>query len=445
MLKRQKPDQVVKIIRLPDLPPKGDIVEWIAAGGNQDQFLQIVEGTPPIDDVVQAAASEINEAPDDPHRLARINLERYSTRSGRTLLYWRDEWYIWKLSRYRRITDKELRAKITAAIKEEYDRLNLEELQEYEARKASHDDEDEPRKPPVVRKVSVPIVGSVVQATASMVVLSSDVEPNTWIPAKQRRRYVSMANGLVDIDALLRGQDDCVLRNSPDWFSMVSLPFAFDPEAVCPKWEAFLEHNLEMDPERIKVLQEWAGYLLMPDTGEQRFLINVGEGANGKSVFTSALTAMLGEENVSNVPLEVWGDRFSRTDTLGKLLNAAGDCGEIDKAAEGYIKSFTSGDRMFFDRKGVSGLNCRPTARLMISCNNLPRFSDRSDGVWRRMLLIPWRVQIDKNRRIKGMDKTDWWQESGELPGIFNWAIAGLHRLRAQKAFSDQPVMEEAL
>jgi P4 family phage/plasmid primase-like protien len=254
-----------------------------------------------------------------------------------------------------------------------------------------------------------------------------------------------MANGIVDIDALVAGQDDYILPNSPSWFSMVSLPYAFDAEAICPRWEAFLEHNLEMDPERIKVLQEWAGYLLMPDTGEQRFLINVGEGANGKSVLTSALSAMLGEENVSNVPLEVWGDRFSRTDTLGKLLNAAGDCGEIDKAAEGYIKSFTSGDRMFFDRKGVSGLNCRPTARLMISCNNLPRFSDRSDGIWRRMLLIPWRVQIDKLRRIKGMDKTDWWQDSGELPGIFNWAIAGLHRLRSQKAFSESAVMEVAL
>jgi len=154
---------------------------------------------------------------------------------------------------------------------------------------------------------------------------------------------------------------------------------------------------------------------------------------------------MLGEDNVSTVPLEVFGDRFSRTDSLGKLLNAAGDCAALDKAAEGYIKSFTSGDRMFFDRKGVPGIVCRPTARLMVACNNRPRFSDRSQGVFRRMLVVPWRVEITKEKRVKGMDKVEWWQESGELPGILDWALVGLARLKSQGGFTDSAIMQEAL
>ena len=69
------------------------------------------------------------------------------------------------------------------------------------------------------------------------------------------------------------------------------------------------------------------------------------------------------------------------TQTIGKLLNVAADCGEIDRIAEGLLKSFTSGEKMFFDRKGINGVNCLPTARRMIGTNNRPRFADKSNGI----------------------------------------------------------------
>lgn len=380
---------------------------------------------------------DIIEADDDPHRLARINLERYATRSdGRTLRYWRDEWYVWKRNAYRKISERELKLKIAQSVREEFERCNAA------AREAVTGDGKDPGP---VQKVSLAIVSNVLQATGGQVCVSADVEPNTWLPTRQRRHYISMANGIIDLDALLAARDDYLLPNSPQWWSMVSLPYAFDPEAACPHWNAVLEHNLEMDPERIKVVQEWAGYLLTASTDEQKFMVLEGEGKNGKSVYIAAITAMLGEENVSTVALENFGDRFQRTDTIGKLLNAAGDCGDLDKTAEGFLKSFTAGDRMYFDRKGVAGINCTPTARLMIACNNRPRFSDRSDGIWRRMLVVPWMVEISKERRIKGMDKIAWWQASGELPGIFNWAVEGLARLRVQRGFTESEVMNRSL
>jgi putative DNA primase/helicase len=387
--------------------------------------------------VRSAGAPDYEEADDDPHRLARINLEHYATDSdGRTLRYWRDEWYTWKRNAYRKISERELRMKIAQAVREEFVRINVAKREAVES-----DGKD----PGPVQKVTLAIVSNVIQATGGQVCVSSDVEPNTWLPDRSRRHYVSMTNGIIDIDAVLADRDDYLLPNTPQWWSMVSLPYEFDPEARCTLWDKFLEYNLEMDPERIKVLQEWAGYLLLASTDEQKFMVLEGEGKNGKSVYIAGLTAMLGEENVSTVALENFGDRFQLTTTIGKLLNAAGDCGDLDKAAEGILKSFTSGDRMHFDRKGIVGLTCAPTARLMIACNNRPRFADRSDGVYRRMLVIPWNVEIGKEKRIKGMDKVGWWQRSGELPGIFRWALVGLARLKAQGGFTDSVLMNEAL
>ena len=185
--------------------------------------------------------------------------------------------------------------------------------------------------------------------------------------------------------------------------------------------------------------------MLLPNTDQQKFLVLEGEGSNGKSVYSAGISAMLGLDNVSNVSLECFSGRFDLSDTLGKLANIVGDVGEIDKVSEGRLKSFTSGDRMFFDRKGIRGVTTIPTARLMMACNNRPRFSDRSQGIWRRMLLVPWRIEIPESERIIGMDKPDWWLRSGELPGMFNWAVHGLARLRQQKCFTSAAVSTEAL
>jgi P4 family phage/plasmid primase-like protien len=439
-LRKVKPEIDVRIIKLPDLPPKGDVVEWIAAGGSRERFLEVVAGT---DRAVVANLGPVEEADDDPHRLARVNLERYATNNaGRTLRYWRDEWYACR-NCYAPITDGEFRAKLSKSIRDEFEQVAQDRKAELEAMNKNEDRED--KKEITVRKVTTGLVSNVIQATSGMVCVPSRVELGTWLPTMESKPWVSLQNGILDIEAVLAGRPDYLRENSPEWFSTVTLPYDYNPAATCPTWLEFLEYNLELDPERIKLLQEWAGYLLLADTGQQKFLVLEGEGANGKSVYIAGITAMLGEANVSTVPLEVFGDRFSRTATLGKLLNAAGDCGEIDKASEGYIKSFTSGDRMFFDRKNRDGLNCRPTARLMIGCNNRPRFSDKSDGVWRRMLLVPWRITIDPQKRIIGMDKADWWKDSGDLPGMLNWAIEGLRRLRAQKRFTTSKLMDDAM
>jgi P4 family phage/plasmid primase-like protien len=435
------------------LAPKSSEFRWVklpyevAADHGKDlrDYLSELYTYWDLDELANASApiatNDVNqprpdEADDDPHRLARMNLEQYaSRRGGRTLVYWRDEWYVWRGTNYRRITEKELRAKITQSCKYEFDRTYL-------ARKADGTAGEDEK---TVRRVTTSLVTNVLQATAGMTVLSSFVEPMTWLPTREQKNYVAMRNGILDMDAAIEDRDDYLIPHSPDWFSTVCLPYEFDADATCPKWEAFLERNLEMDPERIKLLQEWAGYLLLPDTGQQKFLVLEGEGANGKSVFCAAIEAMLGIQNVSHVPLEVFGEKFELTATLDRLANVCGDAGELDKVAEGHIKAFTAGNPMTFGRKYLDSVERVPTARLMMAVNNRPRFSDRSDGVWRRMLLVPWRIQIPSNERIPNMDKPWYWEQSGELPGILLWAIAGLHRLQQQSQFTRSELCEEAL
>ena len=435
----------VKVVRLPPgdpgpdgTPAKVGLDDYLVSHG-ADAFRKLLDAA--TDPEPPPAGLAPNEAADDPHRLARLFIDQScKSDDGLTLRYWREQWWKWDGTVYRQLPDAELSAALLESIKGEMDRLNIA-AQILAAAKG------EP--PPTARKVTKGMVTDTEAALASMTMLSAEVESPAWWNGKEwtRRNLIALSNGLLDLDAFFAGRSEVLLSHTPRWFSTACLPFPFDPGADCPRWLAFLDRNLEGDGERIAVLQEWFGLCLTPDTSRQKFLVLEGEGANGKSVVCAALEAMLGRENCAHVPLELFGERFQLTATLGKLANIASEVGELDKAAEGFLKSFTAGDPMQFDRKFKPPVQALPSARLVLATNNRPRFTDRSGGLWRRMILMPFRVVIadDDPSRVFGMDKAEWWEASGELPGIFNWSLIGLDRLRRQDRFTRSEACEQAL
>jgi putative DNA primase/helicase len=87
----------------------------------------------------------------------------------------------------------------------------------------------------------------------------------------------------------------------------------------------------------------------MMDTKQQKFLLIAGDGQNGKTVFTTILEKMVGEDNVSHVPLSQFCNQFALAPTLGKVLNSTSESSHgLDEIAEATLKSYTSGDRMTF-------------------------------------------------------------------------------------------------
>ena len=386
---------------------------------------EVFESTPEV-------TNAIDEAEDDPQRLARINLERYKSEHDGRLVYWRDEWWKWKEGRYKRIELTELKAKVWAAIRVEFEQC---------WRDRSVGD----NRP--VQKVTRALVSNVIGAMESVCTIPSSIEMGSWMPDRSKPHYLAAENGVIDLDAVFDGKEasEFLLDHTSDWFSSFRLDYAFDTEAECPKWIDYLNYSMEGDQERINLLQEWSGYLLRHTNDLQKFLVLEGEGGNGKTVFFAAMTAMLGEPNISHVSIENFGDRFALGSTLGKAANISGDAGEIDMIAEGVLKQFTGGDIMQFDRKNQKPISARPSAKLMAAWNSRPRIRDRSRGLWRRMILVPFNREIPPERKILGMDKPGWWVDQGEAPGILLWAIVGLHRLESQGDFTKARVVSDAM
>jgi P4 family phage/plasmid primase-like protien len=97
---------------------------------------------------------------------------------------------------------------------------------------------------------------------------------------------------------------------------------------------------------------------------------------------------------------------------------------------------------MYFDRKNISGMSAIPTAKMAMAMNEAPRIRDKSEGVWRRMLLVPFSCIVPEAERIRGMDTVEFWRLSGELPGMAAWALIGLVRLLAFGKFTEPKISE---
>jgi P4 family phage/plasmid primase-like protien len=354
---------------------------------------------------------------------------------------------VWDIC-YRNLSDHDLRADVTAAVKSEFDRLNVERQLKAVARSKGGGGKEDDEEVQATKKVTTRIVADVIQALRSLAKLSDAIDEQTWLDGRHRPNCVILENCVLDLDAFVGRQDDWCIDHTPQWFSKVRLPYAIDKtcqDCASPKWDAFLDRVMKDDEEGRETLQQWAGYCLTRDTSFQKFLMLEGEGSNGKSVYCAALTALLGRQNVSNVSLERFGDRFSLSATLGKLANIATECSEMDDAAEGILKAFTSGDPMEFERKHKDPFSAIPTARFLMSANNRPRFKDGSGGLWRRMLVVKFDQTIREDERVLGMDNPQWWERSGELPAIFWWAVLGLHRLRSRCRFTESQKSQEAV
>ena len=64
-----------------------------------------------------------------------------------------------------------------------------------------------------------------------------------------------------------------------------------------------------------------------------------------------------------------------------------------------------------------------PTHKAILSTNEKPIVKETNDGIWRRLQLVPFTVKIEKDEDIIDFRER---VLRPELPGILNWALAGL-------------------
>lgn len=226
-----------------------------------------------------------------------------------------------------------------------------------------------------------------------------------------------------------RSADVELLDHDRDQHATKLMPVAFDAEAKCPLFDEFLR-TIQPKPEMRAFLQRWLGLSMTALTGEQKMCFWHGGGGNGKSVLADLIARMMGDY-ASTAKIESLTGRNRRgggdaTPDLVPLMGArfvrASEPEEGERLQEGLIKELTGGEPLLIRALHSDFVEARPVFKLTISGNHKPDIRGLDDGIWRRVLLVPFDVQIPKEKRDPALGEKLW----AERAGILNWLIDGL-------------------
>ncbi len=240
----------------------------------------------------------------------------------------------------------------------------------------------------------------------------------------QNKRYLNLKNGLFDL------KEFNLKKHTPEFLSTIQLPIIYDKNAECPHFIKFLNEVFEDDQERVRLIQQLFGYCLTSSTKAQKAFILHGSGANGKSVLLSILTALVGNENVSNLPISSLGSSFKVVDLLDKRVNIVSEGNfKANIFSSEVFKAVVAGDSCFAEYKYGDTFSLHPKCKIIIAVNHLPNINDTSYGMERRLIIIPFTRIFKPEEQDKFLAQ----KLIKELPGIFNFALEGLKELRQNK------------
>ena len=138
------------------------------------------------------------------------------------------------------------------------------------------------------------------------------------------------------------------------------------------------------------LLEEFLGYLLLPDCRFQKALMLIGHGSNGKSVFVNLAKKMLGGTSgyVSAVEPSKLSKDFRLMPFKKSWLNISTDAESDLRGAEGEFKKIVAGEELEDSYKFHSPFSFPTRSKMMMCCNYFPTVADTSEGFIRRWIIV---------------------------------------------------------
>ena len=211
------------------------------------------------------------------------------------------------------------------------------------------------------------------------------------------------------------------------------MAYPYDPAAKCPNFERMLERVLP-DEEVRKFFQRYMGYASAGIVEENALLICAGDGANGKSVTIRAIAHAMGNDHAKALSPNLLLKRYGAEPHPTEIMTLAGTrlaylpeapSGKLD---EGKVKRLTGGDVIRAHKMHKDEVEFRPTHTFVVMTNTVPEVSGRDQGIWRRLLIVPWDVTIPEEEQDKKLTA----KLEKEAPGILNWLLEGVRAYHEQ-------------
>ena len=245
------------------------------------------------------------------------------------------------------------------------------------------------------------------------------------------QEYLNCQNGIIN---LRNGE---LMPHVPE-FMMTKICLAeYDTSDKKPvRWLKFLDEVCNGDQSLVRYLQKCVGYSLTGSTREQCAFFLYGVGNNGKSTFLETLSDMLGNYAANAQPDTLMTKRNDMgggaNSDIARLKSArfvtTEEPSEGVRLNEGLVKQLTGGGKVTCRFLFGDEFEYEPEFKIWIATNHKPVIRGTDVGIWRRIRLIPFEVNIPKEK----VDKNLKYKLREEMPQILHWAVEGV-RLYAQE------------
>ncbi|MEK5070820.1 phage/plasmid primase, P4 family [Sporosarcina sp. FSL K6-1508] len=218
----------------------------------------------------------------------------------------------------------------------------------------------------------------------------------------------------------------------------------FDPKAECPTWMLFLNQIFKGDIDLIEYMQRLVGYSLTGDISEQGMYFLVGGGSNGKSTFVNTIKKIMGDYGLqTNSDTFIKKKSDGANNDIARLASSrfvsAVESEEGEKLQESLVKTITGGEPILARFLRQEFFEFLPEFKVFFTTNHKPIIGGVDDGIWRRVKIIPFTLNLKPHERDKKLEE----KLTLEMPGILNWVLEGC--LKWQKSGLKEPrVVAEA-
>lgn len=349
------------------------------------------------------------------------NCQRFVKRFGARLRYvpaW-DKWLVWDKKRWRpdddglimrlaKDTALSLHPEVDALMERSTHAKNKQEFDQLVAlakatQKWANQTESEPRLKSMI---------SLARSEPGIPVDNGLLDNQPW--------FLNCLNGMVNLNT---GE---LLPHDPKFLITKMIHIEYHRDARAPIWESYL-NDVQTNPEIVRFLQRAAGYSACGTAREQVVLIHHGHGQNGKSTFMKAMAAILGSGYCQKGNMSLFAEQSTdrvRNDVAclaGTRMLSLSETSDRMVMDEALVKAVTGGDIIKARFLNKEFFEFVPTFTVHIDTNHRPRIRGTEDGIWRRILLIPWMTRVPDEKKDLQLEQ----KLLAEKEGILNWIVQG--------------------
>jgi putative DNA primase/helicase len=218
----------------------------------------------------------------------------------------------------------------------------------------------------------------------------------------------------------------------------------YRPNAKCPLFQVFVEWTMggpidgnpdaelsEITVRLVSFLQRVLGYSITGDVTEKAVFVFYGaDGNNGKTTLLTLIRELLGRDYASLLLIETImharsTDNTAREDMAdlrGTRFVQTSEISKEDRLNEQRVKYLTQGMGTIKSRRLHEHLiEFTATHKLLMDCNYRPKVLGQDNGMWRRLIQIPFNHTVPEDRKdTKLLEKLH-----AEADGIIAWLVRG--------------------